>query len=70
MAVDQPYYMLFVQSNEDVILVLNDCCLTCFESKTNDRILKKWLITEEEARQLKDVGTRGLKIKCICPKIA
>jgi len=68
MSTEQRYYMLFVQSNEDVVIVLDDCCLTCFENKTNDKILRKWHISEEEARKLKDLGTKGLKIKCICPK--
>lgn len=67
---DQSYWMLFVQSDEDVIIVPNDCCLTCFENKTNDKILCKWIINEQEARDLRDIGTKGLKIKCICPKMA
>lgn len=65
---EHPYYMLFVQSSEDVVIIPSDNCLKCFEIKTHDKILRHWFITEQEARKLRDAGTRGFKIKCICPK--
>ena len=63
-----PYFLLFVRSNEDAVIVTSDVCLTCYETKSGDKILRKWGITEEEARKLRDVGTKGYsRVKCVCP---
>jgi len=39
-----PFWMCWVDSNDDVIIITKTSCITCLERKLNLKVVKKWSI--------------------------
>lgn len=60
------YQMAIVWSNEDVIVIKDDFCRSCFERKVSG-IVKLYSINKAESDDLKKNGNcRIVRIKCEC----
>lgn len=60
------YCMAIVSSNEDVVVIKDDFCRSCFERKVSG-IVKLFPINRAEAEDLKKNGNcRIVRVKCEC----
>lgn len=60
--------MLFVPSQDDVILIPSSSCEECTRMKTS--YIKRWnKISEQEVRELIKYDVKRLRIRCECKRV-
>lgn len=60
------YLLLFVESDDDFIIVPDDSCLQCFRSKLDTEIINSWPIDQTEYKQLREFDVKGYHVTCQC----
>lgn len=61
-----PFVFLLVESDIDFVIITENSCHRCAETKLGIKILRYFSITRREKNEMKKYDVAGYDISCIC----